>query len=29
MADTWWQTTGGRSVDFYESDAFRYNLNKV
>ncbi|MBI1336097.1 MAG: sulfatase-like hydrolase/transferase [Phycisphaera sp.] len=28
LADDWWARTCGQSVDFYESDAFRYNLNR-
>jgi len=26
-ADAWWKGTGGRDADFYESDAFKSNLN--
>lgn len=27
-ADEWWRRTGGRSADFYESAAFKANLNR-
>lgn len=27
-ADAWWKETGGRSADFYETEAFRNNLNR-
>ena len=27
-ADGWWQRTGGKGVEFYESDEFKDNLNK-
>ena len=26
-ADAWWHDTGGRDVDYYESDFFRQNLH--
>ncbi len=28
-ADGWWASTGGRSADFYETEPFRNNLNRV
>lgn len=28
MADDWWDRTGGKTVDFYESDEFKNNLNR-
>ena len=27
LADDWWTNTGGKSADFYESEAFKNNLN--
>jgi arylsulfatase A-like enzyme len=27
LADQWWKTTGGKPADFYESEAFKNNLN--
>jgi arylsulfatase len=29
MADNWWQETGGRDLAYYESDAFKDNLNAL
>lgn len=28
-ADHWWESTGGQSADFYETEAFKDNLNAV
>jgi len=29
MADNWWKETGGRDLAYYESDAFKANLNRI
>lgn len=29
LADDWWQSTGGKPAEFYESEAFKNNLNRV
>jgi arylsulfatase len=29
MADEWWQSTGGKDLDYYESEAFKDNMNAV
>lgn len=28
-ADDWWQSTGGKSADYYETDEFKNNLNRT
>jgi arylsulfatase A-like enzyme len=29
LADTWWESTGGKPAEFYDSEAFKNNLNRV